>query len=543
MHDFLDLLDTSAAVYEANGDYAIGIFASGWCRVLDQASWALCNTDDLQHALTCETWHCHASCWNDAATAAITTGQPVDVGCAGGIRLYAVPVWSGGEIVGAVSFGYGDPPRDRSVLEDLAQKYGVDVEDLARYAAEYESRPPYIIELAKRRLLTSARLIGEIVERSEAQRRVNHLNNILRAIREVNQLIVREKDAAVLIRRACEILTRGKRFEAAWIVLTRPWNGSFLASQNGLASDVFETFVQCCQSGTLPSCLQRAHNDTAPLVTTDSRDDCDNCPLTSLFPEECVLTTRLEWAETCMGYLSVALPTRFGHDAEEQSLAEGIAADIGFALHGLDMAAARDRAEEQVRSLARFPAENPNPVLRISADGIVTYANDAASSLLADVLGAVPGNSMPPDWANTVRTVLDTARTREIRVTAGERLFLATLAPVPENGYVNLYCRDVSGEKRLADQLMQAQKMESVGRLAGGVAHDFNNLLMGIMNYVELCRDEIGPDHPVRQWLDEITSEAERSTALVRQLLAFARKQTIAPRFWTSIRPFQECSA
>ena len=71
--------------------------------------------------------------------------------------------------------------------------------------------------------------------------------------------------------------------------------------------------------------------------------------------------------------------------------------------------------------------------------------------------------------------------------------------------------------------------MEAVGCLAGGVAHDFNNLLMGIMGYTELCRSKIATDHPIREYLDEITHGAERSAELTRQLLAFARKQTIAP--------------
>jgi PAS domain S-box-containing protein len=83
---------------------------------------------------------------------------------------------------------------------------------------------------------------------------------------------------------------------------------------------------------------------------------------------------------------------------------------------------------------------------------------------------------------------------------------------------------------KLQMQFAQAQKMESVGRLAGGVAHDFNNLLMGMMGYVQLCLDKIAPDHPIREYLNEITHGAERSAAITRQLLAFARKQTIAPR-------------
>jgi len=99
------------------------------------------------------------------------------------------------------------------------------------------------------------------------------------------------------------------------------------------------------------------------------------------------------------------------------------------------------------------------------------------------------------------------------------------------------YFRDITDRKRAAEeearlssQLRQAQKMEAVGRLAGGVAHDFNIFLMGIMGYAELSREAIDPGHPIRPWLDEITHAAEKSTEITRQLLAFARKQTIAPR-------------
>ena len=84
--------------------------------------------------------------------------------------------------------------------------------------------------------------------------------------------------------------------------------------------------------------------------------------------------------------------------------------------------------------------------------------------------------------------------------------------------------------KKLQEQFLQAQKMESVGRLAGGVAHDFNNLLMGIMGYTKLCQDGVAADHPVRQWLDEIMVETSRSADLVRQLLTFARTQVVARR-------------
>jgi PAS domain S-box-containing protein len=84
--------------------------------------------------------------------------------------------------------------------------------------------------------------------------------------------------------------------------------------------------------------------------------------------------------------------------------------------------------------------------------------------------------------------------------------------------------------RRLQSQLLQSQKMESIGRLAGGVAHDFNNMLQAIIGNTNLAKQEIAPDAPVADYLNEIEQSAHRSARLTRQLLAFASKQTIQPR-------------
>ncbi|MDP3478591.1 MAG: PocR ligand-binding domain-containing protein [Desulfoprunum sp.] len=82
----------------------------------------------------------------------------------------------------------------------------------------------------------------------------------------------------------------------------------------------------------------------------------------------------------------------------------------------------------------------------------------------------------------------------------------------------------------LQSQLMQSQKMESVGRLAGGVAHDFNNMLGVILGHVEMAQDQVDPADPLFEDLNEVKKAAQRSADLTRQLLAFARKQTVSPK-------------
>lgn len=85
-------------------------------------------------------------------------------------------------------------------------------------------------------------------------------------------------------------------------------------------------------------------------------------------------------------------------------------------------------------------------------------------------------------------------------------------------------------KEKLHNQLQQAQKMESVGRLAGGVAHDFNNMLTAITGYVELILMQMNPESPLCGYLEEIKKVAERSADLTAQLLAFARRQNIQPK-------------
>jgi two-component system cell cycle sensor histidine kinase/response regulator CckA len=88
---------------------------------------------------------------------------------------------------------------------------------------------------------------------------------------------------------------------------------------------------------------------------------------------------------------------------------------------------------------------------------------------------------------------------------------------------------DVSERRRLEDELRQAQKMEAMGRLAGGVAHDFNNMITAVQGYADLLRRELDGQEQPRAWCDEILRASSRASSLTRQLLAFSRKQAVQP--------------
>ncbi len=153
----------------------------------------------------------------------------------------------------------------------------------------------------------------------------------------------------------------------------------------------------------------------------------------------------------------------------------------------------------------------------------------ASEVLGKTVLEILPG--IEHHWIETYGAVALTGEPAFFTNYAGEmdKHFEVTAFRTEPNQFAAIFA-DITEKKKLEAQLNQAQKMESIGRLAGGVAHDYNNALGAIIGFTELALDEVASTGPLRNDLNEVLRAAKRAADITRQLLAFARKQTIAPR-------------
>jgi len=207
---------------------------------------------------------------------------------------------------------------------------------------------------------------------------------------------------------------------------------------------------------------------------------------------------------------------------------------------------ARLAAAERER-LATVVEQTTDGVVITNQRGIVTYVNPAFTVITGfaeeDVVGrpmsALEGGD-PGIWsAEEVRAVLARGETWAGRMEGRRRdgepfAVLMTVAPLRDrrgtiSGSVGV-ARDILRERELEMELAQAQRMEAIGRLAGGVAHDFNNILTVINGFSELALTELDGDHPVREDIAEISRASDRAASLTRALLAFSRRQVMRPQ-------------
>ena len=207
----------------------------------------------------------------------------------------------------------------------------------------------------------------------------------------------------------------------------------------------------------------------------------------------------------------------------------------------------RKKNEESMRSLATAIEQATETIVITDLDGTIQYCNPAFEKVTGyskkEAIGqnsrVLKSGKHSKDfyermWATIMQGKVWSGHLTNKRKDGSFYEESATITPIRDasgeiSGFVAVK-RDVTERLQLENQLRQAQKLESIGRLAGGVAHDFNNLLTVINGYSGFLLKELKAGDPLRSYAEQITIAGERAASLTKQLLAFSRKQVIEPR-------------
>lgn len=219
---------------------------------------------------------------------------------------------------------------------------------------------------------------------------------------------------------------------------------------------------------------------------------------------------------------------------------------VQYVVMSLTDITARRAAEEERAMLSRAVGAANSAIGIASADGIMEYVNPAfalqvghaPAELVGQHLSMLADPDAPQSQQETVWRAVNSGEAwrgelQNVRKD-GTRIWISlSVAPVKDDeGNVKqlvFVTDDITRRRWLEGQLRQAQKLESVGRLAGGIAHDFNNLLTVIINYSSFVADKLEPGDPAGEDIREVLAAGRRASALTSQLLAFARQQVVEP--------------
>ncbi len=184
-------------------------------------------------------------------------------------------------------------------------------------------------------------------------KRIKHLNLVLRAIRNVNQLIVREKDPGKLIQGVCENLTEPRGYYTAWIVLLDEDCKLISHAGSGLG-DYFDPLIKRMEKGEFTSCSQLALSESNVVVIGDPASQCPECPLSDSYNGKGAITVGLEYGGKVFGLMSVSIPLEILGDDEERQLLKEVAGDVAFALHNIEVEDERRRVDDSLNLFKRI---------------------------------------------------------------------------------------------------------------------------------------------------------------------------------------------
>ena len=258
-----------------------------------------------------------------------------------------------------------------------------------------------------------------------AQERLEHINRILRAIRNVNKLIISEPDVNLLIKKSCEALTENMGYFNAWVALMDETQSIVTATASSGLKGGFKGLQDRLMQGRFPACMRRILDRDHLMVIEEPPTDCPDCPLAPNYGGRSGMTSPISLGGRTYGILSVSVPFEYAHDKEEQELFREIADDLGFALQKIE-------TELLGHRLNQIMATTPQPMSFVSNDYIHLAVNNSFAGYFAAPVDQIVGKTAaelygPPVFEEEIKPRLD-------QCLRGEKLQYEALVDFPGKG-------------------------------------------------------------------------------------------------------------